>query len=651
MALDSLATGHQRLLDAVVRRGGGSILRGWRREFDPSGALEVSFLDFCKAAARLGVRNVDTLDLFGAESPDTLTLEELTPEMGGLIRAFREWLTQKFGGPQEMFIAYETPGSEGSVTRAAFVQGCLGAGFGATEAEVGEVFNLLDIDDNGSVAMEDVMFLETDPKQREGAIRKARKKPLLDKERLLVEVFRKDVKRGVPDAHRLAPRHWHAATVQRLPALVHEKRKSWQHRDCRRVAKAQSTFTTHLQNTYGNVVRAWRRALDPGQRFALTRRDIGRYCRQADLDVDLGSLWKALDFDNVGVCRLEILGRRHAAALASFRAWTRQKFGTCGDIWERLWSVSAPSGSVLINARIHSSTFLNAIRALGWPKADEVRSNAMLCAGLDLLACGFLSPEDLAWLDAWEAPEWLALEPDYEAWCQLRKLMHTTWEHPLRVWRELFDTNDTNLVSWEEFRRACRRLRFNGSVGGAWRYLDTDLSGTITLQEFDAPSAELLTSFKEWVGQHFGTVEYAFKSIDTDGSGSITYSELRRAAQIFDWGGDAAMIFDCLELERLPGKRTLSFKNLEFLDTWEDNTWAQENALEKKALRAQSPSSATSTLRRSLSSPGSASTPSLPRLTKLASPWGPFTFTPPAEAPASVAASPQGSRPRSRAEA
>merc|ERR1719327_477007 len=101
------------------------------------------------------------------------------------------------------------------------------------------------------------------------------------------------------------------------------------------------------------------------------------------------------------------------------------------------------------------------------------------------------------------------------------------YRHPLRAWRCLLDTDDSNQVSWSEFQTACAKVNFHGNVAGAWRMLDADLSSTISLREIDAPSAALLSSFKDWTEMHFGSVQLAFKAIDRHNGGALLYSELK----------------------------------------------------------------------------------------------------------------------------
>lgn len=106
--------------------------------------------------------------------------------------------------------------------------------------------------------------------------------------------------------------------------------------------------------------------------------------------------------------------------------------------------------------------------------------------------------------------------------------------------------------------------------------LDTDNSGFISMLEFDRPSAEILGSFKEWVEQHFGSVERAFRVLDSDGSGTVSFSELRCVCKKLRWNGSFRLLFDSLDSgakERdqhgeLTRKRVLRFAEVRFLDTW-----------------------------------------------------------------------------------
>lgn len=148
----------------------------------------------------------------------------------------------------------------------------------------------------------------------------------------------------------------------------------------------------------------------------------------------------------------------------------------------------------------------------------------------------------MKWLDAWRPPEWLCVKADPDALAELQDVMLARHGNLLRAWRHM-DADDTNSVSWAEFVKECGKLGFKRNIGGAWRALDRDVSGNVSLQRFDPGSCGLLTSFKKWVDELFGSVEFAFRSMDVDGSGTLTMSELRRGCRRGCWDGDVETLF------------------------------------------------------------------------------------------------------------
>merc|ERR1712150_30665 len=115
--------------------------------------------------------------------------------------------------------------------------------------------------------------------------------------------------------------------------------------------------------------------------------------------------------------------------------------------------------------------------------------------------------------------------------------------------------------------------KFEGSIGGAWRCLDVDVSGTITLREWDPVGAQLLGSFKGWAEAHFGSVELAFKAIDKDGSGSITLSDLKQACRRLKWDGDVRLLVQCLGIKGTKDEnkaKSLMASDIIFIDRWVD---------------------------------------------------------------------------------
>lgn len=592
-ASDSLAADRARLIAVLRERGCGSLLRGWRRELDPDGSLDLGFQDFCRSVANLG-GELDALRLFGIDGGnETLSLDELAAAEGALVERFREWVKNSFGGPVGMFAALD-PSDDGQLSQETFVAGCRAHSFTASNAEFSELWSLLDVDDAGTVAEQDVMFLEIDKQARELEIFRSKMRSAHQRQRLLAYVYWHDSHKITNPTHRRACRPWLAENFEKLPALVSDKRVDWKRLTHRQAVQARSTFMQHLRGTFGNEVRAWRRGLDPEGRFVMNRTSLYRYCRNADLDVDLPALWRGMDRDGDGNFTMEELDPQRALALAGLRSWCHKTFGSCSAIWEHPKLVAARSrphlhGCWVSAKKLLSGAFSDVLRALGWPGTGSSEADKLLVSALDLYGCGFISQPDLWWLDAWEPPQYLVETPDAGAWAELRGRMLEQYGQPLLAWRALLDTNSKNRVNWGQFVIACKKLKFRGSPGCAWRCLDQDVDGVICLREYDAASAELLGSFKSWADANFGSVELAFRAFDTDGSGSLTYAELRRACQKLKWQGEVRLLFNCLGVGASTGgslqggRRGLALADIAFLDFWAEDEPSVESGVEAQA--------------------------------------------------------------------
>ena len=71
------------------------------------------------------------------------------------------------------------------------------------------------------------------------------------------------------------------------------------------------------------------------------------------------------------------------------------------------------------------------------------------------------------------------------------------------------DKSNSNQVNWDEYQAGCAKTGFTGNVAGAWRSMDADLKGTITLEQIDPATHNVLLGFKRWCIQEFGSVRGA----------------------------------------------------------------------------------------------------------------------------------------------
>lgn len=644
----------KRLAEVLRRCGEGSVLRGWRRELDPEGTLAVPFKRLCSTLGRwatgeeseasqasqgrsklvLVPGELDRLSLgeleahFGHDGRyRPVRLEDLAPEASAAVVSFRCWAKETFDNHSLMFQAF-FPDEHGRVTREVFLSTCRQLNVAVDQEFYEELFAFCDVDNMGWIREEKMIFLEVD--------RRLLKMNQKEKRQQLLLAMYEDGK-AVPPRHRLAARPWlEEALETALPVVVSDKRKQRRKGLQRRGMEARDKFILHLRSAYGTELRGWRLGLDPKASWDISFRTISQYCSKAHVGIDVHDLWRLLDLDSDNVIGLEELCPGPAVALATFQKWADTTFGSCAAVWEHPSLIKARqspgwNGAWRSDKKMFAKTFSDVLRTLGWPTSTEHPDvHAKVLESFDLYGCGFIERSDLEWLDMWDAPQWLCADPDPAAWERLKSLILAKYKHPLKAWRMLLDRDDTNCISWGEFRKVAREFHFRREeAASCWRCLDHNHSGTISMQNFDAGTADILESFKTWVECTFGSMTRAFKALDGDGNGVLSFGELKYICQKLNWEGSVRMLFDCLDINGRRGakgqevgipKRYLSLKEIAFLDQWKVHEDFEEDGVGLVGIDDWKWKDAPTTHRRSLMGQYmrgsiSKSTPLLPRST------------------------------------
>jgi len=564
----SQAGDRERLFSVLEESGAGSILRGWRRELDQDGSLEIGFAEFCKCMASLGVQ-IDALRLFqGNDCPQSFKLQDLAPEPAALLSRFRIWVKKNFEGPAGMFSAFDSS-QVGSISREVFFQGCKERTSEFNDAELEEVFNCIDFDDGGSVTPDEIVFLELDPVVRDHEIHSLKMRAKQQRQRLLAFAFWDDGCKQVSNKHRCAQRPWLAPDFEKLPPLVSLCRQQMQKAAYQRTWQNRIEFVRYLRSKYSCEIRAWRRALDQACNFVVNQKALVQYSRTHDL----GFIWPGLDEDGNGLIQLEELAPKKAAELARFRAWAHKHYGSCAALWDLPELVNARERCQEPNwasdKKMRLPALAKTLGKMGWTCASPVG----FLSTLDCYGCGFLSLPDLWWLDAWQPPDWLFSQPDFAQLMDLQAAFQEYCSHPFGIWRNFLDIDNDNQVSWSEFQNGCRSVKFNGNVGACWRCLDVNISGTISLREWDHNSAELLKSFKALCDAQWGSVELGYKAMDKTSVGALSWKELQANCRRLNWQGDVGKLMECLMSGMTKDKRklkTFSLNDVAFIDAWID---------------------------------------------------------------------------------
>lgn len=496
-----------RMLLKVLTRLEGSVLRAWRKAFDVEGdgrINEFQFVRLCRQVKFLG----DPYLVFRYLDDDNsgeLTLEEVHKDQNDLWAAFVDFCAESFAGSLDLIQKLNGGGGERKVSSQQFQEGL--HRYGWTGGYELLLFDAVDLGGDGFIESGDLKWLDIQQK-------------------------RAKIKR-----------------TARQRAMRDRKKQTW---DPKLVMETLADFKKHLRRTYGSYLRAWRLVLSPNDSVTVSRTQFLTACSALGFK-DAGKvLWRAFGRDELSPISLDFLDPESAEVLAHFQQLVQQLGGVSAAF--RVFDKKDVK-------RIKMPEFISTLNSL-----DASLPAKQLFYGLDTDANGRLEIEDFKFLEKWKLPEFLIASPNEEAKEEVKRDLLVTYKTYLKAWRLALDENNSNRCTWPEFQSACRKVNFTGDVAGAWRALDTDLSGSITLQEVDYESSATLAVFKKWADDNFGGIRSAFMVFDSDGSNGVTLREWRHACRIYGFHQGASNLFKQLDAE---GVGSLSLDQVAFLDDWD----------------------------------------------------------------------------------
>lgn len=113
----------------------------------------------------------------------------------------------------------------------------------------------------------------------------------------------------------------------------------------------------------------------------------------------------------------------------------------------------------------------------------------------------------------------------------------------LRAWRTALAVNDALVLQKNQFLKACADMNWKIDVKSIWDVMDKDSSGSVTLEEFDFRSAELLARFYLFMKENFGNSAAAFSAIDKDRLLSLREPEFETSLRNLGWKHPTKMLF------------------------------------------------------------------------------------------------------------
>jgi len=522
-----------------------SLLKAWRRVLDPHREGELFFSEFIEALARMGWQG-DTSTLWNAlvkrtsakEGVPTLRLQEVSPTDYAYIKEFQDWTIDSFGGAVDMFNSMTADEPNCSISAADFKAACLKPG---CQVDIDKIFReALDLDGIGEISVSDVAFLEVDALKQRAAVDPS-------------FVMRLDAAKA-------------AAKKMRRRGRLQRKVQQSALRDFRRKVRAASG---------GSFIRGWRAILDSDGNLAVSKTEMLKGCRQIAFVGDMVALWKSLDVDDDGTVHLQEADVRMALVLATFKKWASEHFGSCVNLLQHLSTLTKRRAT-----KWNRDDFDYGLRLVSFPGVPGMQfrqATAMLHEAFDLSDCGFITSQDVTFLDKWEPTPWLMADPDFQERDRFIAALRGRYVNLIVAWRRMLDCGNRNCVSYKDFSNACRLLRVQNAPG-VWRALDTTTSGFISLKEIDQASADTLSDFKEWAESTFGTIQCAFQVLDTKGENSLSLPLFKRVLRDFRFQGDARTLFQ--SLKPVTGNAAkdvrITLEDMRYLSSWNNRNRSQD---------------------------------------------------------------------------
>lgn len=497
----------------------GYALSSWLEHFDCNHDMVISFEEFMEGMTRLEYHG-SAQNLFkriDIDGSGELTLDEIDPDASKLWIRFRFWSVQQFESPGHMIRGLSTSGS-GHIVLEDFKEALDKFGWDGGCEEV--IFSCICND----VQCVTPAYLNWFEKDKAKALRKMKARK---------EAIREQA--------------YHA---RERGLVVLELKK----------------FKAYLKKKYHTFLRAWRCALDLDGSMSIQKSELFTAVKEMNWHGNVRLVWKGLDRDMSGITSLLELDLKSAYQLARFKEFCTEKFGSVTEAFQAFDTKK--------KFKLSREEFLEGCQHHGFQKATPG-----LFHGLDWKGEKYIMKSDLVFLDSWRCPLYLICKANEQAAREFKDCLIRMYKNYIKAWRHCLDRDNSNCVAWEEFEAAARKIRFTGDLPGAWRFLDKDFSGSISLYEIDPESSDALLGFKRWTDEEFGGIRSAFSVIDTDGTLSLNRREFRKAMTSYGYQGDVKRLFEALDVD---GQGVLTLNEVMFLQDWETEPISEEELKEEE---------------------------------------------------------------------
>jgi len=331
-------------------------------------------------------------------------------------------------------------------------------------------------------------------------------------------------------------------------------------------------FIDWCHEKHGHMVRVFR-ILDKSGNMKLSKNEFTTGLNQLMYKIDVPRLWEIFDRDQSGSVSFLHFAAEDAIVLAHFKHWADVQFGSSAGVFRAL--------DTSRDGKLSFMEFTKGIRRLGFD--DHV--NTCVRRLFELVDEGgderkrSISADEMAFLDKWECPEYLWVEPDFEAKEIFINATIARFHHnPLLAWRKALDKDSSMRVGYEEFKSAIKLMSqkkvfktdLSKNVSTLFRALDGSNTGWLSLRDFHEPTYQSLITFSTWAKAEFGKVSLCCKAMagpeDEDQLSFKSFRKVIKPSLGLD-NDEAWKLFEGLSLESKKDG-TIKPDELFFLDRW-----------------------------------------------------------------------------------
>lgn len=327
-------------------------------------------------------------------------------------------------------------------------------------------------------------------------------------------------------------------------------------------------------------MRAWVKHLDLNYDEGVSIFEFSRALRKLGFEAKTTEVMKHLDVDGSGDISLSELDPHAEKLWRKFRRWCVANFSNveemieelCGDKLDSTWKAG----------QIRYQSFIVGLHRLGWENM-QAGDDTLLFHVMETNHDGCIEASMLSFLPIEKKRQDRKLRAQQQShhepvkmksvsFCELEKardkfksFLKRKFGGYIRAWRCALCPAGFMTLQKVSFQKACMTCGYMEDAKVLWQAFDKDDSGSISIDELDLRSAEILADFRNFVKANFKNSAAAFRALDLDGTRRVKFPEFANALKRFDFHRPARILFEGLNRN---GQKTLIEEDLKFLDDW-----------------------------------------------------------------------------------